>query len=301
MLNLNLKSSNKGLCQPESRLQSSSVESSPVQSNVVESRTGTASHPVKDCLEIDRPINNKAAKKTVSISKEQDREYTASPAAGAMTNTKMSENGRSKTSGSQSMPARSTMARESDEQLVARVQKGDKRAFDLLVIKYQHKIFAIISRFIRDSSEVNDVAQEAFIKAYRALGNFRGDSAFYTWMYRIAINTAKNYLVAKSRRPPASDIELDDDESYSSSDLLKDQESPENLLFRDELQRVVNQTIEELPEDLRTAVTLREFDGLSYEEIAEVMDCPMGTVRSRIFRAREAIDKQVKALMDGKL
>lgn len=199
------------------------------------------------------------------------------------------------------MPARSTMARESDEQLVARVQKGDKRAFDLLVIKYQHKIFAIISRFIRDSSEVNDVAQEAFIKAYRALGNFRGDSAFYTWMYRIAINTAKNYLVAKSRRPPASDIELDDDESYSSSDLLKDQESPENLLFRDELQRVVNQTIEELPEDLRTAVTLREFDGLSYEEIAEVMDCPMGTVRSRIFRAREAIDKQVKALMDGKL
>lgn len=201
--------------------------------------------------------------------------------------------------GSKSMPAQS--ARESDQQLVVRVQKGDKRAFDLLVIKYQHKILAIISRFIRDPSEVQDVAQEAFIKAYRALGNFRGDSAFYTWMYRIAINTAKNYLVARSRRPPASDVELDDVEFYSSSDMLKDQESPENLLFRDELQAVVNQTIKGLPEDLRTAVSLREFDGLSYEEIAEVMECPMGTVRSRIFRAREAIDKQVKALMDGKL
>ena len=188
---------------------------------------------------------------------------------------------------------------EIDQQLVERVQKGDKRAFDLLVIKYQHKILAIISRYIRDSAEVQDVAQEAFIKAYRALGNFRGDSAFYTWLYRIAINTAKNYLVARSRRPPASDVDMNDAEFYSGSDILKDQATPENLFFRDELEDVVNNTIDSLPEDLKTAVTLREFEGLSYEEIAEVMDCPMGTVRSRIFRAREAIDKQVRSLMDG--
>lgn len=188
---------------------------------------------------------------------------------------------------------------ELDQQLVEKVQNGDKRAFDLLVIKYQHKILAIISRFVRDSAEVQDVAQEAFIKAYRALGNFRGDSAFYTWLYRIAINTAKNHLVARSRRPPASDVDMNDAEFYSGSDILKDQSTPENLFFRDELQDVVNKTIESLPEDLKTAVTLREFEGLSYEEIAVVMDCPMGTVRSRIFRAREAIDKQVQLLMDG--
>ena len=188
---------------------------------------------------------------------------------------------------------------EIDQQLVERVQKGDKRAFDLLVIKYQHKILAIISRYIRDGAEVQDVAQEAFIKAYRALGNFRGDSAFYTWLYRIAINTAKNYLVARSRRPPASDVDMNDAEFYSGSEVLKDQATPENLFFRDELEDVVNKTIDNLPEDLKTAVTLREFEGLSYEEIAEVMDCPMGTVRSRIFRAREAIDKQVRSLMDG--
>ncbi len=192
-------------------------------------------------------------------------------------------------------------AQETDQQLVERVQKGDKRAFDLLVIKYQHKILAIISRFVRDNAEVHDVAQEAFIKAYRALGNFRGDSAFYTWLYRIAINTAKNHLVSRSRRPPASDVEMEDAEFYSGSDVLKDQDTPENLYFRDELQSVVNDTIDGLPEDLKTAVTLREFEGLSYEEIAEVMDCPMGTVRSRIFRAREAIDKQVQILMDGKV
>jgi len=199
--------------------------------------------------------------------------------------------------GSNAMTAQS--AQETDQQLVERVQKGDKRAFDLLVIKYQHKILAIIGRYVRDSGEVHDVAQEAFIKAYRALGNFRGDSAFYTWLYRIAINTAKNYLVARSRRPPASDVDMDDAEFYSGSGVLKDNETPENLLFRDELQAVVNNTIDNLPEDLKTAVTLREFEGLSYEEIAQVMDCPMGTVRSRIFRAREAIDKQVQILMDG--
>lgn len=192
-------------------------------------------------------------------------------------------------------------AQETDQELVERVQKGDKRAFDLLVLKYQHKILAIVGRFIRDSGEVHDVAQEAFIKAYRALGNFRGDSAFYTWLYRIAINTAKNHLVARSRRPPATDVDMNDAEFYTGSDVLKDQDTPENLLFRDELQKVVNETIESLPEDLKTAVTLREFEGLSYEEIAIVMDCPMGTVRSRIFRAREAIDKQVQILMDGKV
>lgn len=192
-------------------------------------------------------------------------------------------------------------AQETDQQLVKRVQKGDKRAFDLLVIKYQHKILAIVGRYIRDTGEVHDVTQEAFIKAYRALGNFRGDSAFYTWLYRIAINTAKNHLVARSRRPPPSDVDMDDAEFYTGSEALKDQDTPENLFFRDELQEVVNNTIENLPEDLKTAVTLREFEGLSYEEIAQVMGCPMGTVRSRIFRAREAIDKQVQLLMGGEL
>jgi len=188
-------------------------------------------------------------------------------------------------------------AQSSDQQLVERVQKGDKRAFDLLVLKYQHKIVAIVSRYIRDSFEVNDVVQEAFIKAYRALPNFRGESAFYTWMYRIAINTAKNHLVSRGRRPPSSDVEVEDAEYYSGSEALKDVDTPENNFFRDELEKVVNNAIRDLPEDLRTAVTLREFEGMSYEEIAEVMDCPVGTVRSRIFRAREAIDKQVKPLM----
>jgi len=189
-------------------------------------------------------------------------------------------------------------APDSDKQLVERVQKGDKRAFDLLVLKYQYKVHAIVSRFIRDFDEVNDVVQEAFIKAYRAIGNFRGDSQFYTWLYRIAVNTAKNYLVARNRRPPSSDVDVDDAEFYSGSDMLKDVDSPENLLYRDELQKVVTDAIDSLPEDLRTAVTLREFDGLSYEEIANVMDCPVGTVRSRIFRAREAIDNRIKALTD---
>ncbi len=191
----------------------------------------------------------------------------------------------------------SASGKSADQQLVERVQQGDKRAFDLLVLKYQHKIAAIISRFIRDSFEVNDVAQEAFIKAYRALPNFRGDSQFYTWLYRIAINTAKNHLVARGRRPPASDVEVEDAEYYSGSEALKDVDTPEGNLFRDELQAAVNQAIKALPEDLRTAVTLREMEGLSYEEIAEVMDCPVGTVRSRIFRGREAIDKVIRPFL----
>lgn len=189
------------------------------------------------------------------------------------------------------------MNKDADSMLVRRVQKGDKRAFDLLVGKYQHKILGLVSRYIRDRSEVEDVTQEAFIKAYRALPRFRGDSAFYTWLYRIAINTAKNYLVAQSRRPPGSDIDVADAEYLSSGTELQDLETPENNLFRDELQQTVDRAIRTLPEDLKTAVTLREYDGLSYEEIAEIMACPVGTVRSRIFRAREAIDKQVEILM----
>lgn len=188
-------------------------------------------------------------------------------------------------------------AQDSDHQLVLRVQKGDKRAFDMLVIKYQHKILSIISRYIKDSAEIHDVAQEAFIKAYRAIGNFRGDSAFYTWIYRIAINTAKNYLVSRGRRPPSSDVDVEDAEFYSGSDSLKDVDTPENHAMRDQLEAVVNNAIKSLPEDLRTAVTLREMEGLSYEEIAEVMSCPVGTVRSRIFRAREAIDKEIAPLL----
>ncbi len=189
-------------------------------------------------------------------------------------------------------------APETDQQLVERVQKGDKRAFDLLVLKYQHKMVSVVGRYINDSHEVYDVVQEAFIKAYRALGNFRGDSQFYTWLYRIAINTAKNYLVSRGRRPPATDVDVEDAEFYSGSDLLKDVDTPENNLFRDELKAMVDQAIRELPEDLRTAVTLRELEGLSYEEIAAVMGCPVGTVRSRIFRARDAIDKRIAPMLD---
>lgn len=190
-------------------------------------------------------------------------------------------------------------AAETDQQLVARVQKGDLRAFDVLVLKYQHKIFSLISRYVHDADEVQDVAQEAFIKAYRALPRFRGDSAFYTWLYRIAINTAKNHLVARSRRPPGSDVEIDDAEYFEGGAALREIETPESALFGEELKQVVDRAIAELPDDLRTAVTLREFDGLSYEDIAEIMDCPVGTVRSRIFRAREAIDKQVRQQIDG--
>jgi len=194
---------------------------------------------------------------------------------------------------------RRVTATATDKQLVARVQKGDNRAFDLLVLKYQHKILGLISRYIQDSDEMQDVAQEAFIKAYRALPGFRGDSAFYTWLYRIAINTAKNHIVARSRRPPGSDVDVEDAEYYDGGSALRDLESPENALFGEELKAVVEAAIADLPDDLRTAVTLREFDGLSYEDIADVMDCPVGTVRSRIFRAREAIDAKVTAQIGG--
>ena len=190
-------------------------------------------------------------------------------------------------------------AAETDKQLVAKVQKGDSRAFDLLVLKYQHKIFGLISRYVHDADEVQDVAQEAFIKAYRALPKFRGDSAFYTWLYRIAINTAKNHLVSRSRRPPGSDVEIEDAEYYEGGTALRDLENPENALFGAELKAVIESAITELPDDLKAAVTLREFDGLSYEDIADIMECPVGTVRSRIFRAREAIDKQVKQQLEG--
>ena len=187
----------------------------------------------------------------------------------------------------------------SDQQLVERVQRGDKRAFDLLVLKYQHKIFGLVSRYLRDSSEIQDVAQEAFIKAYRALPNFRGDSAFYTWLYRIAINTAKNHLMSKSRRPPGTDIDVEDAQYFEGDSPLRDIENPENTLYAEELKQVVASAMNKLPEDLCTAVTLREFEGLSYEDIADVMECPVGTVRSRIFRAREAIDREVKLQMQG--
>ncbi|HEY9032447.1 MAG TPA: RNA polymerase sigma factor RpoE [Pseudomonadales bacterium] len=189
------------------------------------------------------------------------------------------------------------MAGDSDQQLVRQVQQGDKRAFDVLVVRYQHRIAALVSRFVRDADEVQDVTQEAFIKAYRALGGFRGDSQFYTWLYRIAINTAKNYLVSRNRRPPGSDVDADDALFYEGSDALKDNESPEASLMTEQLYEVINDTIRQLPEDLRTALTLREYDGLSYEEIAQVMDCPVGTVRSRIFRAREAVDAAMQPLL----
>lgn len=186
-----------------------------------------------------------------------------------------------------------------DQTLVERVQRGDKKAFDVLVLKYQHKIVNLVGRYIRDNAEVYDVTQEAFIKAYRALPGFRGDSAFYTWLYRIAINTAKNYLVAQGRRPPGDDIDAVEAEQYEGGGLLKEHETPENLLLTEEIKTTVFKAIEDLPEDLRTAITLRELEGLSYEEIAEVMSCPVGTVRSRIFRAREAIDKRLQPLLQN--
>lgn len=187
--------------------------------------------------------------------------------------------------------------RETDQQLVERAQKGDTRAFDLLVKKYQHKILGLIGRYVYDHSEVQDVAQEAFIKAYRALGKFRAESAFYTWMYRIAINTAKNHLVSRGRRPPGSDLDIVDAEILDHSGRLADIETPEAALARDQLEAAIFEAIENLPEDLRTAITLREFDGLSYEDIANIMQCPVGTVRSRIFRAREAVDQYIQPLV----
>lgn len=184
-----------------------------------------------------------------------------------------------------------------DRELVARVQQGDKSAFDVLVQRYQYKIIKLISRYVHDPNEALDIAQEAFLKAYRALPGFRGDSAFYTWLYRIAINTAKNYLVAQGRRPPGSDIDAQEAEQFDGQSSLKEYETPERLLLKDEIEATVYKAIDELPEDLRTAITLREFEGMSYEEIAQTMGCPIGTVRSRIFRAREAIDKKLRPLL----
>jgi len=186
-----------------------------------------------------------------------------------------------------------------DQLLVERVQKGDKQAFDLLISKYQHRIVSLVARYVSDQTEALDVAQEAFIKAYRAIDRFRGDSAFYTWLYRIAINTAKNWLVARKRRPPASDIDAVDAEQYDMNSRLKEQGTPENELMREEIKRTVFDTIADLPDDLRTAIMLREMEGMSYEDIAITMDCPIGTVRSRIFRAREAIDEKLKPLVEG--
>jgi len=186
-----------------------------------------------------------------------------------------------------------------DQQLVERVQKGDRRAFDLLVMKYQHKIISLVGRFVSDAAEAQDVTQEAFIKAYRALPNFRGDSAFYTWLYRIAVNTAKNYLVSRGRKAPTHDIDPEDAENFTDESVFRDAATPERLLQRDRLKTVVFDAIAALPDDLRTAVTLRELEGLSYEEIAESMDCPIGTVRSRIFRAREAIEKKMQPLLEA--
>jgi RNA polymerase sigma-70 factor (ECF subfamily) len=188
--------------------------------------------------------------------------------------------------------------RKSDQLLVERAQAGEKHAFDLLVVKYQHKIVKLVMRFVRDQSEAMDVTQEAFLKAYRALPKFRGDSAFYTWLYRIAINTAKNHTVAARRRPLEYASDIDDPDRVEWPAALQDTDSPEGEVLSDELRQTVEATIEALPEDLRTAIMLRELDGLSYEEIAQSMDCPVGTVRSRIFRAREAIDKNIRPLLD---
>ncbi len=184
-----------------------------------------------------------------------------------------------------------------DKQLIERVKNGEKAAYDLLVLKYQQRIINLVSRFVRNQSDALDVTQEAFIKAYRALPNFRGDSAFYTWLYRIAVNTAKNHLAVQSRRPSGNNYDVSEMEQIEGADALKEQATPENLLLKDELQATVLKAIEDLPEDLKTAIMLREIEGLSYEEIASVMECPIGTVRSRIFRAREAIDNEMKPLL----
>jgi RNA polymerase sigma-70 factor (ECF subfamily) len=186
-----------------------------------------------------------------------------------------------------------------DQKLVERVQRGDKNAFNLLVTKYQHKVANLVSRYVKKHSDVPDIVQEAFIKAYRALPNFRGDSAFYTWLYRIAVNCAKNHMVASNRKPPGSDIEVEDAEIYDSGEALRENASPEKLLLTNEIKKVIFDTIEQLPEDLRTAINLRELEGLSYEEIAHIMDCPVGTVRSRIFRARDAVDKKIRPLLQS--
>ena len=193
-------------------------------------------------------------------------------------------------------------AEESDLVLVKRVQRGDKSAFDLLVRKYQHKVVKLVLRYVRNPAEAEDIAQEAFIKAYRALPQFRGDSAFYTWMYRIAINTAKNSLASRDRSPIAYDLDLTDpEESHSVQTKLQDPDTPEGMALTEEIRGIVNSAIDALPEELKTAIVLRELDGLSYEEIAAAMECPVGTVRSRIFRAREVIDKRLREVFEGGL
>ena len=188
---------------------------------------------------------------------------------------------------------------ELDQELVRRVQRGDSTAFDALVRKYQHRIIGLIGRYIPDWSECQDVAQETFLRAYRALGNFRGDAQFYTWLHRIAVNTAKNHLVSQNRRPPAGDIDIADAEQIDTGIRLRDNDTPEHELLRQEIEQTVMRVVNQLPEELRVAITLREMDGLSYEDIAAQMDCPIGTVRSRIFRAREAIDAELKPLLDN--
>lgn len=188
--------------------------------------------------------------------------------------------------------------REVDQQLVERAQAGDKRAFELLVIKYQRKVERLLSRLIRNQAEIEDVSQEAFIKAYRALPSFRGESAFYTWLYRIAINAAKNHLAAAKRRPPEQELDSQDPDYYASDARLRDEESPEGLVMQEQLRQTIARAMAGLPDELRTAIVLREIEGLSYEEIAQAMDCPVGTVRSRIFRAREAIDACIRPLVN---
>lgn len=183
-----------------------------------------------------------------------------------------------------------------DQALIERIQKGDQKAFNLLVIRYQHKVAGLVSRYV-PAGDIPDVVQESFVKVWRALGSFRGESAFYTWLYRIAVNTAKNYLVAQGRRPPSTDIDANEAENFESGSALKEISNPENLMLSEELRKIVFRTIAALPEDLRMAITLRELDGLSYEEIAAIIDCPIGTVRSRIFRAREIIDNKVQPLI----
>lgn len=194
--------------------------------------------------------------------------------------------------------AKPTPSADSDKQLVARVQKGDRRAFDLLVIKYQKRIIALAYRFVNDSMEAQDIAQEAFIKAFRAAPGFRGDSAFYTWLYRITINTAKNYLQSRGRRAPLHDVNIDDDEQFVADVNFENNASPEALMQREQLKEVIFKCMAQLPDELQQAIKLREIDGMSYEDIAISMNCPIGTVRSRIFRAREAIDKQIQPLLE---
>jgi RNA polymerase sigma-70 factor (ECF subfamily) len=196
-------------------------------------------------------------------------------------------------------PKDSAPPQELDLELVRRVQRGDSAAFDLLVRKYQHRIVALIGRYIHDWSECQDVAQDTFMRAYRAMGNFRGDAQFYTWLHRIAVNTAKNHLVAHNRRPPTEDVDAEEAAQYESGIRLRDTDTPERELMRQQMEQTVMRAVEALPEELRTAISLREVEGLSYEEIAQRMDCPIGTVRSRIFRAREAIDAELQPLMDN--